>query len=84
METLAIAISDNANTVAGAIRAKLIEDGDNIKAKPIIDNAAGADVFVTLPCANYIVTVNESVDAIEKAEQKLIDLMSAFNYEKQI
>lgn len=31
METLAIAISDNANTLAGAIRAKLIEDGENQK-----------------------------------------------------
>ena len=44
METLAIAISDNANTLAAAIRAKLI-DGDNDskpKAKPIIDEHAGA------------------------------------------
>jgi hypothetical protein len=84
METLAVAISDNANTLAGAIRAKLIEDGEKPKAKPIIDETAGADIFVTLPCSNYIVTVNESVDAIDKAEQKLIDLMLAFDYEKQI
>lgn len=83
METLAIAISDNANTLAGAIRAKLIEDGEKPKAKPIIDEMAGADVFVTLPCSNYIVTVNESVDAIEKAQQKLIELMEAFDYVNQ-
>lgn len=58
METLAIAISDNANTLAAAIRAKLI-DGDNDskpKAKPIIDEHAGAATYVTLPCASYIVT----------------------------
>jgi hypothetical protein len=83
METLAIAISDNANTLAGAIRAKLIDDGDKPKAKPIIDETAGADVFITLPCSNYIVTVNESADAMNMAEQKLIELMSAFDYENQ-
>jgi len=84
METLAIAISDNANQLSGAIRAKLIDDGEKPKAKPIIDETAGADVFVTLPCSGYIVTVNESVDALENAEQKLIELMSTFDYENQI
>ncbi len=84
METLAIAISDNANKLAGSIRAKLIEDGEKLKAKPIIDETAGAEVFVTLPCASYVVTVNESADAMEKAEQKLIELMLAFDYEQQI
>ncbi|WP_071146760.1 CRISPR-associated protein Cas7 [Bacteroides ihuae] len=83
METLAIAISDNANTLAGSIRAKLIDDGERPKAKPIIDETAGADIFVTLPCSNYIVTVNESADAIEKAQQKLIELMEAFDYVNQ-
>lgn len=84
METLAVAISDNANKLAGAIRAKLIEDGEKPKAKPIIDETAGAEVFVTLPCSNYVVTVNESADALEKAEQKLIDLLTAFDYENQL
>jgi hypothetical protein len=84
METLAIAISDNANTLAGSIRAKLIDDSEKPKVKPIIDETAGADVFVTLPCSSYIVTVNESADALDKAEQKLIDLMSAFDYENQL
>lgn len=83
METLAIAVSDNANKLAGAIRAKLIDDGEKPKAKPIIDETAGADVFVTLPCSGYIVTVNESADAIEQAEKKLADLMMAFDYENQ-
>jgi hypothetical protein len=84
METLAVAVSDNANKLAGAIRAKLIEDGEKPKAKPIIDETAGAEVFVTLPCSNYVVTVNESADALDKAEQKLIELLTAFNYEKQM
>lgn len=81
METLAIAISDNANTLAGAIRAKLIDDGEKPKAKPIVDETAGADLFITLPCANYIVTETESADALKKAEEKLINLMNAFDYE---
>ena len=84
METLAVAISNNANKLAGAIRAKLIEDGEKPKAKPIIDETAGADAFVTLPCSNYVVTVNESADALEKKKKKLIELMMAYDYENQL
>ena len=84
METLAVAISDNANTLAAAIRAKLIDDGERPKAKPIVDETAGADLFVTLPCSNYIVTETESADALQKAEAKLVGLMNAFDYENQL
>ena len=86
METLAIAISDNANTLAAAIRAKLI-DGDNdskSKAKPIIDEHAGAATYVTLPCASYIVTETESADALDKAKQDLVNRMLTFDYENQL
>lgn len=83
METLAIAISNNANTLAGSIRAKLVEDNEK-KAKPIIDETAGADIFITLPCSGYIVTESESADALEKAEERLTELMFAFDYENQI
>lgn len=84
METLAVAISDNANTLAAAIRAKLVDDGEKPKAKPIVDETAGADLFVTLPCSSYIVTENESADALQKAEAKLIEMMMTFDYEKQL
>ena len=83
METLAVAISDNANTLSGAIRAKLIDEGERPSAKPIIDENAGADVFVSLSCAGYIATENESADALKEAEAKLIQLMSDFDYERQ-
>ena len=83
METLAVAISDNANTIAGAIRAKLADDSDTPKAKPIADSKAGADLFVTLPCAGYMITENESYNALEKAKQKLIEMMNSFDYENQ-
>ncbi len=84
METLAVAVCDNANTLAGAIRAKLIDEGgDKLKAKPIVDETAGAELFVTLPCAAYIVVENERADALEAAEQRLIQLMQSFDYENQ-
>jgi len=85
METLAVAISDNANKVASAIRTKLVGDSEQPKAKPIIDESLdGVNIFVTLPCAGYVVTQNESADALERAENKLIELMSQFDFENQV
>jgi hypothetical protein len=84
METLAVAISDNASTLTGAIRAKLSEEGDKQKAKPIIDETAGAELFITLPCSGYINTVNESAHALKQAEEKLINVMMEFPYENQL
>lgn len=84
MEILAIAISHDASKVAGAIRAKLIEDSDKPKAKPIIDEAVGADIFVTLPCAAYVTTEIESSTALQDAENKLNEMLFAYNYEKQL
>jgi hypothetical protein len=85
METLAVAISDNANTVAAAIRAKLIDDGsDKPKAKPIVDSHVGADTFISLPCAGYVVTEDEQADALDKAKEDLISRMRAFDYEHQL
>lgn len=84
METLAVAVSDNANTLAAAIRAKLIDDNESKpKARPIIDENAGVKTFIALPCANYIVTETESADALVRARQELIDRMMAFDYENQ-
>lgn len=85
METLAVAVSDNANTLAAAIRAKLIDDNESKpKARPIIDENAGAKTFIALPCANYILTETESADALVRARQELIDRMMAFDYENQL
>lgn len=84
MDTLAIAISDNANLVAGSIRAKLSEE-DSKKADPIIDeHLEGVESFITLQAGGYIQTKGETADALTKAEQKLIDLMTAFDYENQM
>lgn len=84
METLAVAISDNANAIASAIRAKLIDDGERPKAKPIVDENAGAELYITLPCSSYIVTESESAEALEKAKNSLKEKMMAFDYEHQL
>lgn len=83
METVAIAISDNANQVAYAIRGELRDDTEKQQAVPKIDETVKADLFITPIAASYIVGSVGSADAIEKAEQKLIELMQAFDYEKQ-
>ncbi len=82
METLAVAISDKPQNVAAAIRAKLTEDE---KAKPMIEeDLKGADVFVTLSASGYVLTSKESADALEKAKEKLVEMMGGFAYEGQI
>jgi len=85
METLAVAISPNANTIASSICAKLVDDdAERPKARLMIDEDSGADVFITPSCSAYTITTNEAKDALEKAEGKLIDMLSGFDYEKQI
>lgn len=82
METLAIAISDNANKIASSIRAKLSEED---KANPIIEEKLeDVDTFITLPAAGFLVTNSESADALDKAKKHLRQLLNAFNYENQL
>lgn len=85
METLAVAISDNANAQASAIRSKLtLDDAEKPKVNPIVDEKAGAKVFVSLPCAAYVVVENESADALDAAEKYLVDQLSSFDYTHQL
>ena len=84
MDTLAIAVSDNANLISGSIRAKLTEEDSN-KAQPIVDESLkNVDTFITLQAGGFIQTKGETANALEMAEQKLIDLMTAFEYEDQL
>jgi hypothetical protein len=83
MDTLALSISDNANSIAGSIRAKLSEEDSN-KAQPIVDESIiGVDTFISLQAGGFIQTKGETIDALEKAEKKLIELMTEFDYENQ-
>lgn len=84
METLAVAISDNANQVAYAIRGELREDVEKQAALPKIDETAKAEIFVSPSCSGYIQGAVGSAAALENAEQKLVELMKAFDYENQL
>jgi len=84
METMAIAISDNANQIAYAIRGELREDVDRQAAVPRIDETAKADIFITPSCSSRIQGAVGSADAIDKAEEELVKLMTDFDYENQM
>ncbi len=84
MEILALAISDNANRIASAIRAKLAEESATPRAIPIIDDSVGADLFIALPCDGYIQGVHGTAAALEEAEKRIVQLLSDFDYEKQL
>lgn len=84
LETVALAISNNANQIAYAIRGELKDDSDRPQAVPKIDETAKAEIFVTPIAASYITGSIGSADALEKAEEKLISLMNDFDYENQM
>jgi len=83
METVALAISDNANQISYAIRGELRDDTEYQRAVLRIDESAKADLFISPVASAFISGSVGTSDALEKAEQKLIDLMSAFDYENQ-
>ena len=84
MDTLALSISDNANLLAGSIRAKLSEE-DSKKADPIIDESLrGVETFVTLQAGGFIQTKSEKADALSQAQTRLIELLNSFDYENQL
>lgn len=84
MDTLAISISDNANLIAGSIRAKLSEE-DSGKAQPIIEEKMdGVETYVALQASGYIPTTSESANAIENAEKEIYNRIMAFDFENQL
>ena len=84
METLAIAISDNANQIAYAIRGELRDDLERQAAVAKIDESAKADLFITPSCSAYIKNTVGSATALDKAVEKLTQLMMEFDYENQM
>lgn len=83
METLAVAISDNANRITGAIRAKLDPENEK-KALPVVERLEGTEVFVTLAGAGYFRTYDEKADALDLAAQYLMERLRGFDYEHQL
>ena len=53
-------------------------------AKPVIDETSHADNVITPIANSYIAGSIGSVDALKKAENKLIELISSFDYENQL
>jgi len=84
METVALAICDNANQIAYAIRGELRDDRERPTAVPKIDETTKADIFVTPIASSFIAGSVGSADALEKAEKHLIKLLSDFDFENQI
>jgi hypothetical protein len=84
MEILAVAISTKANNIAGAIRAKLLDDTEKQRAVPVIDNTAGAELFIALPCDGYIQGIHGTASALEDAVKRLVELMLSYDYENQL
>lgn len=83
LETLAVAISNNANHLAGAIRARLDEEVER-KAHPLLDDSAGANLYVTLPADGYIRGIKGgTANALEQAEQDITRRLREFDYERQ-
>lgn len=84
METVALAISDNANQIAYAIRGELRDDTERPQAVPKIDETTKAELYITPIAAGYITGAIGNVDALDKAVQKITDILSNFDYEHQI
>lgn len=80
--TLALAISDNASRIASVIRADLDVEGERPSAVPIVEQIAGASVYVSPAAKGYIPSViNASADALDRAETDLTTRLSAFDHE---
>lgn len=84
MESLAVAVSDNANQIAYAIRAELDTESEYNKAKPIIDETAKAKIFLTPSVSAYIKGESGNASALDDACEYLKSQMLAFPYEKQM
>lgn len=83
METLALAISDNANKIAFSIRGELKDDTSRATAQPVIDETSGANIFQTPLVSSIIPGFSGSADALEKAEHYIIDYLKSYDYENQ-
>lgn len=79
--TLAFAISKNANRLGAAIRADLTEESEYKRAEPILDTLDGVNVYTALTAKAYIREVVASADALEQAEADLTAQLLEFNYD---
>ncbi len=79
--TIAFAISNNANKLGSSIRAELTESSDYKKAVPHIEEIDGVKVFTAQTALAYIPQVIASTNALEEAEKELIRCLSEYEYD---
>ena len=84
METLAVAVSDNANKIANCIRGELSEDKENSAVPVIQEDFAGVDIFITPAAKGYTIIKSEKTDALELAEKNIIAKINDFDFENQL
>lgn len=82
METFAIAIDNDANKLADAIRTESVQDSIS-KVYAVVDKDDCENVYVTMASSGYLATGLETKTALKDAEAKLIEMLSAFDYEHQ-
>ncbi len=83
METLAVAISDNANKIAFSMRGDLSDETSRPTAKPVIDESSGAEIFQTPLVSSIIPGFSGSSDALDKAQQYITNYLKSYDYERQ-
>ena len=83
METIAVAISTNPDRLATSIRGELRDDVEYNSAKLVISKDAGADVFVSPLVSGIIKGEKGEANALYAAEQQLVKMMKAYDYENQ-
>lgn len=84
METLALAISGDANQVAFAIRGELRDDTERPQATPRIDETSKANIFITPTASAHIAGSIGSADALDRAKEFLIEKIKSFDFENQL
>ncbi len=84
METLAIAVSHNANEVAGAIRSRLeTDDNGRDKATPVLDDSLG-ELYTYVTAESYIAGVNGKATALKDAKESILEKLKAYDYEHSL
>ena len=83
METIAVSISNNANKIAFSIRGELSDATERPTAVPVLDESAGTQLFQTPLVSSIIPGFSGSANALDKAEQYIIEYLNSYDYEKQ-
>ena len=84
METLAIAISEDANTISQSIRARLSEESARPAVVPVIDQSSNSKIFISSTIEGYLQGISGTSDALESSVNEIREYLLEFDYEKQV